>query len=341
MSKNAATETVEPLPWESADGTSEGAAADALMDLASEEIEETTEDQDGPLEGNADEAAPDPDEEGEEPESEEEFEEMEEQEQDEEEPDSEPTFKVTVDGEEIEVTLSELRNGYSRHSDYTRKTQAVAEERKAVQAEAQQLRVVREQEAQRLAQIEEVLESLQPAEPDWETLRRENPVEFAAQWAEHSQRQQQIAYIQQQRQQAEALAAQQRQQELAGVLEQERVKLLEAIPAWKDQAKAAEGKRKLAEYAKSLGYTEQDLNQVYDHRLMVILNKAAAYDAIQTSKGQVVTKKVAQPAKTLRPGVRPTKPTPTAQKNGARAVQRLSRTGSVNDAAAAILNLDL
>ena len=32
------------------------------------------------------------------------------------------TIKVKLDGEETEVTLDELRKGYSRYSDYTRKT---------------------------------------------------------------------------------------------------------------------------------------------------------------------------------------------------------------------------
>jgi len=36
-------------------------------------------------------------------------------------------IKVKDDGKELEVTLDELRKGYSRYSDYTRKTQALAE----------------------------------------------------------------------------------------------------------------------------------------------------------------------------------------------------------------------
>lgn len=45
--------------------------------------------------------------------------------------------KIKVDGQEVEVTLDELRSGYQRQSDYTRKTQELAAERKRlVQAEA-------------------------------------------------------------------------------------------------------------------------------------------------------------------------------------------------------------
>lgn len=43
-------------------------------------------------------------------------------------------FKVKVDGEDVEVTLDELLNGYSRRADYTKKTMAVAQERKSLEA---------------------------------------------------------------------------------------------------------------------------------------------------------------------------------------------------------------
>jgi hypothetical protein len=41
--------------------------------------------------------------------------------------------KLTVDGEEIEVSLKEALSGYQRQADYTRKTQSLAEQRKQVQ----------------------------------------------------------------------------------------------------------------------------------------------------------------------------------------------------------------
>lgn len=41
--------------------------------------------------------------------------------------------KITVDGEELEVPLKEAVSGYQRQSDYTRKTQQLAEERRSVQ----------------------------------------------------------------------------------------------------------------------------------------------------------------------------------------------------------------
>lgn len=42
-------------------------------------------------------------------------------------------YKVKVDGEEVEVTKEELLKGYMRQSDYTRKTQSLAQERKRLE----------------------------------------------------------------------------------------------------------------------------------------------------------------------------------------------------------------
>ena len=47
---------------------------------------------------------------------------------------TETAYTVKIDGEEFEVTLDELRNGYQRQADYTRKSQSLAEQRKAYEA---------------------------------------------------------------------------------------------------------------------------------------------------------------------------------------------------------------
>ena len=53
----------------------------------------------------------------------------------EEEVEESPRYRVKVSGEEVEVSLDELLNGYSRTADYQKKTQSLAEQRKAVEAE--------------------------------------------------------------------------------------------------------------------------------------------------------------------------------------------------------------
>jgi hypothetical protein len=50
----------------------------------------------------------------------------------------EEKFTVKVDGEEVEVTVREALEGYQRREDYTRKTQELAEARKAFEGEIQE-----------------------------------------------------------------------------------------------------------------------------------------------------------------------------------------------------------
>ncbi len=102
-------------------------------------------------------------------ESEDEQSELEEDTQEEDKP---QVFTVKVDGKEIEVTLDELQKGYSRTQDYTRKTQQVAEARKAAEAELQAVRAEREQYAQLLGALSEQVKAAAEPQIDWDRLYR-------------------------------------------------------------------------------------------------------------------------------------------------------------------------
>ena len=87
------------------------------------------------------------------------------------------SVKVKVNGEEVEVTLDELARGYSRQSDYSRKTQQLAEERKAFQAEAEAIRQERAQYATLLGALQKQLEAAVQVDqpPDFDRLYEEDP----------------------------------------------------------------------------------------------------------------------------------------------------------------------
>ena len=96
---------------------------------------------------------------------------------DEDEEEDEQQFTVKIDGKDVAVSLDELQKGYSRTEDYTRKTQALAQERKSAQAELAQVRTERAQYAQLLGALQEQLQqSQQPF--DMERLREEDPIEW-------------------------------------------------------------------------------------------------------------------------------------------------------------------
>lgn len=274
------------------------------------------------------------DDEGEEPEESEDDEsedESDEEEESDEDDEREPVYTVKVDGQEVDVPLSELVKGYSRTADYTRKTQELSAVRKQAEAIAQESAVVRDQYAQKLVQLDQLLQQQEPQEPNWEHLRATDPIEFAAQWADYQRRQQfrqQVEIEKQavmQRQQQEQMVQMQQQ------LEQGRQWLAEAIPEWKDAEKAKAERAALKAYGKRAGYSDEELSQVADPRAVVLLRKAMLFDKMQEKRGQIKpSKKTKTPV--LKPG---TASTPSAKKTSdlVRAKQRLAKTGKVSDAA--------
>jgi len=246
------------------------------------------------------------------------------------------TIKVKDDGKEIEVTLDELRKGYSRYSDYTRKTQALAEERKAFQSEAEAIRMERAQYAELLPALKAQIEAQTEAEPDWDNLYNEDPIE-AARLERHWRKTQQdktakMQAIMAEQQRVAEETAKEQQRALAEFVQSERARLPEVIPEWKDEGTMQTEAKELREWALNNGFSERDLSALVQASHVSILRKAMLYD-----KGSKKVEKVkAQPkrvAKIVRPGSTGTQVTPRSTEVK-KASQRLARTGRIADAAA-------
>jgi len=108
-----------------------------------------------------------------------------------------PRYKVKASGEEVEVELDELIKGYQQGTDYTKKSQALAEQRKAFEAERGHLEYVK-QERQAYAQKLQALDSFlsqQSQGVNLDVLRETDPIGYAVAVAEQSQREKQIAVV--------------------------------------------------------------------------------------------------------------------------------------------------
>lgn len=242
-----------------------------------------------------------------------------------------PRYRVKAGDEEIEVDLDELIKGYSRTADYTRKTQTLAEQRKAIEAESQKVqeaKVLRDQYSQRLQLIEQML-SQQPEE-DLSALKDSDPIGYAVKVAERAERDKQLTAVRQEREKVLAKQQAEQQQFLQQHLRQEAERLTAAIPDYADEVKGELVKREIRDYAKKIGFTDQELSQVYDHRAVVSLWKAAQYDKLMKSKPSAV-KKVADAPKTLKPGTGTTQQTDDQSK---KLRLQLKKSGKARDAAA-------
>jgi hypothetical protein len=241
-------------------------------------------------------------------------------------------FRVKVDNEELEVDLDELIKGYSRTSDYTKKTQTLAEQRKAVEAERTKIEEaakLRDTYAQRLQVIEQMLE--QPEE-DISVLKDQDPIGYAVKMAERMEREKQLQAVRAERESVQAKQASEQQERLRSHINQETERLKAAIPDLGDDVKGEIIRRDIRNYAKSIGWTDQELSQVYDHRAVLSLYQGMQYEKLMKGKS-VAQKKVAEAPKSLRPGTGSQKVDKDSE-----AVKKLTKqlknTGRPRDAAA-------
>ena len=241
------------------------------------------------------------------------------------------TFTVKVDGKEVDVTLDELQKGYSRTQDYTRKTQQIAEVRKQVEQETQAVRAERQQYAQLLGALQAQLQSSEP-QVDLERLYNEDPIEWVRQKEVLRERQEKAYAIQAEQQRLSYVGQQEQHRAMQEHLESQKDALLAALPEWKDPKKAKAEKALVLESAKSVGFSDDDLKSVYDHRLVLLLRKAAMYDQM-VSKRQGIKPVVNNGPRPAKPGAAGRVSTTT---ESTRAKQRLAKTGRVDDAASAI-----
>lgn len=258
-------------------------------------------------------------------------EEQSEEEEETEEGEQPQTFTVKVDGKEVSVTLDELQKGYSRTQDYTRKTQQIAEVRKQVEQETQAVRAERVQYAQLLGALQAQLQSSEP-QIDLERLYQEDPIEWVRQNEIMRQRQEKLGAIQSEQQRLSQVAQHEQQRAMEAQLASQQEALLAALPEWKDSKKAKAEKALVIESAKAAGFSDEDLKSVYDHRLVLLLRKAALFDQM-VSKRQGIKPVVNNGPRPAKPGAAGRVSTTT---ESTRAKQRLAKTGRIDDAASAI-----
>lgn len=244
-------------------------------------------------------------------------------------------LKVKEDGMEVEKPEDEVVAGYMRQADYTRKTQAHAERVKRFEAEeVTALRQEREYYKQNSERLLEVLNELDPdREPDWAALARDlPPEEFSQRFAAYKSRQDARTRLQAEHARIRELEAQETTRERAARLAKEMEALETAIPEMKDPEKGKVLREDLMAYARSIGFSDDDIGGVEDHRALVILDKARRYDESQKRRPKL-EEKVEKAIAGLKPAGAPPRP---KAKELAQAKTRLLQTGSEEDAAAAM-----
>ena len=248
---------------------------------------------------------------------------------------NEQRFKVKVNGEEREVPLTELVKGYQLESDYRIKTSQTAEQSRAAQEQFTQAQAMQQHYGQQLAQYQQQLAQMQPQAPD-PALIESDPVSYLRQQQAWQGWQGQMQRTQYEGQQLQAQQAQQQRQFTSQHLAQQAELLGKAHADFADPVKSATLKSELSSYLQKSGYSGAEVSGVTDHRAVVMARKAMLYDQMTAKQSATADKLVNLPPKApQRPGVANTGATDGRNK----AVQSLSRSGSIDDAARAFASM--
>lgn len=329
------TESSQPLNIESAvDLLVEQEAPETAEEITEEEVEQ-------PQADSTDEAEDLEEDEGEEVDADEveevdeevDDEEYEDDEEDEPDQDGPETFTVKVDGEEVQVTLEDLKRGYSGQQYVQKGMQQAAEARKQAEGVYEALM----QERQNLAQLVQQVQSgalTPPQEPSKELFDAdpigymEAKMNYDEQMKTYNETQAQFQAQLQQQTMAE-------QEARAHYANQEAQKLIELVPELRDATKASQFKDKVVKAATEVyGYTPDEIANIQSHRDFLVLRDAMLYREMM-SKGDVVKAK----AKKARPAIKPGAKKVRTNNDVARQKKaQLRKSGSINDALALMLN---
>lgn len=247
--------------------------------------------------------------------------------------DDDPEIAWKAGDKEYRIKRSELTAGYMKDADYRQKTTALAEQRKLVETQAQQV-ALKQQQA--VTQLDVLIEGLYTQlVGDQKALQRlidEDPQEYLRQQAAMTQRANQLQLAMQQRQAVQGQLSQDEQRQRSEWRQGERERLLEKLPHWRDEKKRTAESDEIASYLNDIGYTADELGELVDHRALLVARDAARYRALQRAKQQ---KQQPSQSRPIKPGAPRAGNTSTARYDEALAKAR--KTGRPEDIERALM----
>ncbi len=258
---------------------------------------------------------------------------------------AEDDTEVYVDGKArtrlrdgTEVSIAELKKSFDDARDFRRQRAEFDARRQELDAKVAQSAQQEQSFASTIQQAMAALQSTLPPEPDVR-LRVTDPILYSQQeWARNDALNQMARLHQANQAQAEKAQAQQASQ-FQERIKQEQSRLFEKIPELKNADKRREFYNDLKTIVvRDYNFTEQDIDNIYDSRVMEMARDAMAYRKLQTAKPKAVEKsKTARPV--TKPGERASSQANLASKHK-NLFERAKKTRSVDDVAALLSELE-
>ena len=241
-------------------------------------------------------------------------------------------YTVKVDGEEIEVDLDELRNGYQRQQSFTRKSMELANQRKAFEQEAAEVKQMRDAYAQQLDLLSAQIQQTVQQEPDWralaETMSERDLFLAKTEWDQYKEQQK---AVEAERQRVAEQQMQDHQRNLEKHLQHQRADMLQRIPEWQNDDIRENERQEVIKYAqRRIGFSEEEIANASDARAIELLYKAWKWDNLQ-SKKPAAKKRTREAPKMAKAG-RPKTKREVATRSRQQARKRFEDAGTVDAA---------
>lgn len=236
------------------------------------------------------------------------------------------------------VSIADLKRGTLFQADYTRKTQALSEEKKAFEAERQQVSEYSRTLAQQRDFLLQAAQQFLPKQPD-KSLIHTDIIGYQEQLAEYQEK---MGILQQMHQLS--TAEQQRQQQEQEQAYRERIKseadkLVQAMPELKDPATYNKFWNDAVSTMAEYGFTDEELSQnATDHRFFKVFRDLMKYRKARQAAPKV--KKDVQSRPVMKPGKRMDPKAKTSREQAAKS-EALRKTGSFEAGVSALMDLDL
>lgn len=236
--------------------------------------------------------------------------------------------KVKVDGEEREVTLDELKRGYSGQQKVQKGMQQAAEVRKQAEGLYQTLQSERQQFLATVQQMQQQGIVTPPKAPDMSMLEND-PIGYMQEKAAYDVKMQEFQGQQRQIQMEQA-RAQQLQESARQVQLQEQVKaLVQRIPEFANPEKAANLKKELLDYGMSKGLSAEELQATTNAAYVDILYDAYRFRQLQS--GTAKAKKKPESSRNVKPKPRRSEPQKIVQQRKMQAAKKSGKPESFID----------
>ena len=240
---------------------------------------------------------------------------------------------VKVNGQELEVTLDELKAGYSRDSDYRQKTHSLGMEKRDLESQKESLR---QSYDARLAELNELIATAdatvrqRQGSEDLQKLYEEDPTTAAKLDFQLRQENRQLEEVK-----ARARDAQAKQYE--EFLATQKELAATKIPEFADPNKSDQFKINMRNSLRNYGFNDQEIGSLADHRFLMVAKDAMSYQAIK-DKRPIVAKKVANAPKVVKAGTAKSS-TSSGREVIRNKIGKVRKSGSINDAQSAILDI--